>query len=48
MIDTINKKLYFGKHMTVTVRDNISTEAFQQMLREPGVMYVGDDVFIKK
>ncbi len=48
MIDTINKKLYFGKRMSVVVRDDIPHETFQQMLREPGVVYVRNDVFVKK
>lgn len=48
MLDSINQKLYFGKHLAVAVRDDLAPEAFQQMLRETGVAYVRDDVFIEK
>lgn len=46
MVDAINKKLYFGRHVEVTVRDDLSKEEFQRMLREPGVAYVHDDIIL--
>jgi len=48
MIDSINQKLYIGKHLSAAVRDDLTPDVFQQMLREPGVAYVRDDVFIEK
>ena len=47
MVDQINKKLFFGKPVAVTVRDDFSSEEFQAMLREPGVAYVRDDVILE-
>jgi len=46
MVDAINKKLYFGKHVDVAVRDDLSEEEFQQMLRESGIQYVRDDIIL--
>ena len=47
MVDAINKKLYFGKHVEVAVRDDLSYGEFQQMLREPGIQYVRDDIILE-
>ncbi|MEE8605535.1 MAG: serine/threonine-protein kinase [Candidatus Aminicenantaceae bacterium] len=46
MVDAINKKLYFGKHVEVAVRDDLPEEEFQRMLRDPGVLYVRDDIIL--
>jgi len=46
-VDDINKKLYFGRPVQVAVRDNLSAEEFQHMLREPGIAYVRDDVLLR-
>lgn len=47
MVDDINKKLYFGRHLEVSVRDDLPEEEFQRMLRETGIAYVRDDVILK-
>ena len=44
LIDSINNKLYIGKHLEVTVRDDLAPEEFQSILRESGIVYVRDDI----
>ncbi len=43
LIDEINKKLYFGKHVEAEVRDEVSDEEYRNLLRQTGVAYVRDD-----
>ena len=43
LIDSINNKLYIGKHLEVAVRDDLAPEEFQNILRESGVVYVRND-----
>lgn len=47
LVDAVNKKLYFGTPVKAAVRDDLSSEEFQRILREPGVMYVREDVVLK-
>jgi len=47
LIDMMNKKLYFGVPLESSIRDDISPEEFQKILREPGLVYVEDDVIQK-
>jgi serine/threonine protein kinase len=47
LIDQVNKKLYFGKHLTVAVRDDLTGEEFQRLIREPGVAYVHEDIVLE-
>jgi Flp pilus assembly protein TadB len=47
LIDLVNKKLYFGGHVEAAVRDDLSSDEFQRMLRGPRVIYVRDDVILK-
>ena len=47
LVDLVNKKIYFGDHIEAAVRDDLSSEEFTQILREPGVIYVRDDVLMK-
>jgi serine/threonine protein kinase len=47
LIDLVNKKLYFGGHVEAAVRDDLPSDEFQRMLREPRVIYVRDDVILK-
>ncbi len=47
LVDEINKKLYFGRSVEVTVRDDILEEEFQTMLRETGIAFVRDDVILR-
>ncbi len=47
LIDLVNKKLYFGGNVEAAVRDDLSSNEFHRILREPGVIYVRDDVTLK-
>lgn len=47
MVDTINKKLYFGKKVEVAVIDDIPDAEFQRLLRESGIQYVRDDIALE-
>jgi len=47
LIDLVNKKLYFGGNVEAAVRDDLSPNEFHRILREPGVIYVRDDVTLK-
>jgi len=47
LIDAMNKKLYFGEALKAAVRDDLSEEDFQRILRAPGVLYVRDDVILE-
>jgi len=42
-IDSINRKLFFGEPLSVTLKDDISPEEYRQMLRAPGIIYLRDD-----
>jgi len=44
LVDDLNKKLYVGRHIETSVRDDLSPEELRQMLREPGVAFVRDDI----
>jgi serine/threonine protein kinase len=46
MVDAINKKLYIGRKVEISVRDDLSTPEFQSMLRETGIQYVRDDIIL--
>jgi serine/threonine protein kinase len=47
LIDSVNKKLYFGGNFEAAVRDDLSSNEFHRILREPRVIYVRDDVILK-
>jgi len=47
LIDSMNKKLYFGESLKAAVRDDLSEEDFQRILRAPGVLYVRKDVILE-
>jgi serine/threonine protein kinase len=47
LVDSVNKKLYFGGNVEAAVRDDLSSDEFQRILREPRVIYVRDDVILK-
>jgi len=44
LIDSINRKLYLAKHISVEIKDDLADEELQSLLRAPGVVYVRDDV----
>ncbi len=45
LLETVNRKLYFGLPVTAAVRDDVDPEELRRILREPGVLYVRDDAF---
>ncbi|NOR53730.1 MAG: hypothetical protein GQ536_06555, partial [Candidatus Aminicenantes bacterium] len=47
LVDMVNKKLYFGKNIEDSVRDDFSPDEFQHILRKPSVTYVRDDIILK-
>jgi len=47
MVDEINKKLFIGKHVEAAVRDDLSDEEFQRLLRESGIQYARDDILLE-
>jgi hypothetical protein len=47
LVDSLNKKLFTRKPVELNLRDDLSPEEFQQMLREPGMVYVRDDVVLE-
>jgi tRNA A-37 threonylcarbamoyl transferase component Bud32 len=47
LVDLVNKKLYFGKGIEASVRDDLSPDEFQHILRRPSVTYVRDDIVLK-
>jgi serine/threonine protein kinase len=47
LINALNKKLYFGRPLTVAVRDDLTKDEFQQMMREQGVAYVSEDSILE-
>jgi hypothetical protein len=46
MVDNINKKLYIGRSVEAVVRDDLSPDEFQNMLRETNIVYVRDDIVL--
>ena len=47
LVDMVNKKLYFGKNIEASVRDDLPSDEFQYLLRGPTVTFVRDDVVLK-
>ena len=47
LVNLVNRKLYFGDHIEASVRDDLSSDEFQRILREPGVIYVRDNVIME-
>jgi serine/threonine protein kinase len=43
LIEGINKRLYFGKHVEAEVRSDLAEEEFQKLLRQTGVVYLRDE-----
>jgi len=44
LIDSVNRKLFFGKDVTGEIRDDVADKDLRTLLRQPGVTYVRDDV----
>jgi serine/threonine protein kinase len=46
LVDEANRKLLFGEPLTASVRDDLAPADFQRLLRQPGVVYVRDDIVL--
>ena len=44
LIDSVNRKLFFGKDVTSEIRDDVTDKDLRTLLCQPGVTYVRDDV----
>ena len=44
LVETVNGKRFFGEPVEASVCDDLAAEALAQLLREPGVAYVREDV----
>ena len=44
LVETINAKLFHGDPFEAAVRDDVSPEQLREVLREPGVVYVREDI----
>lgn len=44
LVDSLNSKLLLGKRVTVEIRDDLTDQEFQRLVRQPGVVYVRDDI----
>ena len=43
LIEEVNRRLFFGKHVEAEVRDQVAEGEFRNLLRQTGVLYVRDD-----
>ena len=43
LIEGINKRLYFGKHVTAEVRSGLAEDEFRRLLSQTGVVYLRDE-----
>jgi serine/threonine protein kinase len=46
LVDSMNKKFFFGEPMTASVRDDVPPEELRRMLQQPGILYLRDDVVL--
>jgi predicted Ser/Thr protein kinase len=44
LLDAANGKLFYGKPITGTIRDDMTDEELRTLIRQPGAVYVRDDV----
>jgi eukaryotic-like serine/threonine-protein kinase len=44
LIDSVNRRLFFGKNVTGEIRDDVPDKELRTLLRQPGVTYVRDDI----
>jgi tRNA A-37 threonylcarbamoyl transferase component Bud32 len=46
LIDSLNSKLLVGKRVTAEIKDGLTDQELQRMIRQPGVVYVRDDIML--
>jgi phage gp37-like protein len=44
LLDGANAKLFYGKPITGTIRDDMTDEELRTLIKQPGAVYVRDDV----
>ena len=44
LVETVNRKQFMGDPVQAEIRDDLSSEGFRNLLRQPGIAYVRDDV----
>ena len=44
LLDAVNAKLFYGKPLTVTIRDDMTDVELRSLIKQPGAAYVRDDV----
>jgi tRNA A-37 threonylcarbamoyl transferase component Bud32 len=44
LIDSANRRLFFGKDVTGEIRDDVADKDLRTLLRQPGVTYIRDDI----
>lgn len=44
LVDSLNSKLLVGKHVTAEIKDDLTDQELQKLIRRPGVVYVRDDI----
>ncbi len=47
LVEDTNRKIYFGKPVKASVRDDLPNGEFQRILRESGIVYVRGDIVLK-
>jgi len=47
LIDGINQKLFVGRPITGTIKDDLGEQEFQNMLRDTGIVYARDDILLE-
>ena len=47
LIESLNSRLFFGKPATVEIKDTLSDTELQKSIRQPGVVYVRDDIALE-
>jgi hypothetical protein len=47
LVETVNRKQFMGDPVQAEIRDDLSSEAFRNLLRQPGIAYVREDVLEK-
>jgi serine/threonine protein kinase len=46
LLESMNRKLFFGEPMRVSVRDDVPQDELRRILQQPGILYVRDDLFL--
>ena len=46
LVDSLNAKLLVGKRVTAEIKDNLADQELQRLIRQPGVVYVRDDIML--